>query len=494
MIGYGGIGDDEDWEKKLIKAGVDLEKLGQVAKEYQNNPYESEEGEKVNELEPDAEPIDAPIEPPVDHAPIVQSFLTDPDKKLVLRKDDSADKMLKVTKFTDKNTMLSSILSDIASRLLTKSGEEDRVANFASRVADEMEQEQSSTFKPTPDYMKNKKIAIQLAKRYIDDYKKMQANPEYEKEVRMDPGAFEPKKDLKGKAKETEAFESWVDSMIDEGGIKPYVSMYRDEQTGKMTYDVLDKDEQSAFKTTDQKAAMAYLSKNFKKLRMDKDDRIDQAMAAQKKDAETNPNWGKDKGPVDPEWEAEKDHREISRIMKYEDQEEELDEYAKTDFESWLQRNYKRDVKDLKAQEYSDMVRKYKQTKERESQMQKAGILKKEGMGDKIADMAQNMTKEEFMSHADELGFSPEEAAEHYEKMQGGAHAGKFEGNQFAQAVQKAKAAGMKAGDKFKVGDQEYTLKDAIELAGLQLEDFYSEEEQEYDNQIDRIKNLAFYQ
>src|SRR6056300_1464509 len=68
------------------------------------------------------------------------------------------------------------------------------------------------------------------------------------------------------------------------------------------------------------------------------------------------------------------------------------------------------------------------------------------------------------------------------------------EGNQFAQAVQKAKAAGMKAGDKFKVGDQEYTLKDAIELAGLQLEEFFSEEEMAYDNQIDRIKNLAFYQ
>ena len=68
------------------------------------------------------------------------------------------------------------------------------------------------------------------------------------------------------------------------------------------------------------------------------------------------------------------------------------------------------------------------------------------------------------------------------------------EGNQFAQAVQKAKAAGMKAGDKFKVGDKEYTLKDAIELAGMQLEDFFSEEETAYDNQIDRIKNLAFYQ
>jgi len=34
------------------------------------------------------------------------------------------------------------------------------------------------------------------------------------------------------------------------------------------------------------------------------------------------------------------------------------------------------------------------------------------------------------------------------------------EGNEFSQTVQKAKAAGMKAGDKFKVGDKEYTLKD----------------------------------
>ena len=34
------------------------------------------------------------------------------------------------------------------------------------------------------------------------------------------------------------------------------------------------------------------------------------------------------------------------------------------------------------------------------------------------------------------------------------------EGNEFSQAVQKARAAGMKTGDKFKVGDKEYTLKD----------------------------------
>jgi len=51
----------------------------------------------------------------------------------------------------------------------------------------------------------------------------------------------------------------------------------------------------------------------------------------------------------------------------------------------------------------------------------------KEDAGEKIANMAQSMSKVEFMSHADELGLTPEEAAEHYEKMSGGAHAGKFE-------------------------------------------------------------------
>jgi len=336
--------------------------------------------------------------------------------------------MLKVTKFTDKNTMLSSILSDIASRLLTKSGEEDRVANFASRVADEMDQENSATFKPTPDYIKNKKIAIQLAKRYIDDYKKMQADPEYGKEVRLEPGAFAPKKDLKGKAKETEAFESWADNIVEQ---KPYVSMYKGED-GKMVYDVLDKDGKSAFTSADEKVATDYLHKNFDKLKeyakepKDAEDREAKLKAIQ--DIQMDPNTAKD-----PEL------------------------LAKT-----IER--------------------------------KKELMKSEDMGEKIANMAQNMTRDEFMSHADELGLTPEEAAEHYEKMSGGAHAGKFEGNQIAQAVQKAKAAGMKAGDKFKVGDQEYTLKDAIELAGLDLNEFYSEDELATEQQIERIKELSIYQ
>ena len=367
--------------------------ISRVMAELENAPKE----EPINELEPDAEPIDAPVQPPVDHGAVVQSFLNDPDSKLVLRKDDTADKMLKTTKFTNKNTMLSSILSDIASRLLTKSGEEDRVANFASRVADEMEQENSATFKPTPDYIKNKKIAVQLAKRYIDDYKKMQADPDYGKEVRMDPGAFAPKKDLKGKAKETEAFESWVDSMIDEGGIKPYVSMSRSEATGKMTYNVLDRNEKTIFSSVDQEEAQDFLRQNFDKLRAG---------------------------------------------------EMEVAEYAKMG-------DFPRDKE----------------------------IEKKD---------KENATKLD-VTKADKMMNTPA-----YQKMKAGddkyADKTKSEGNMFAQAVQKAKAAGMKAGDKFKVGDKEYTLQDAIELAGMQLEDFFSEEEQAYDNQIDRIKNLALYQ
>ena len=53
-----------------------------------------------------------------------------------------------------------------------------------------------------------------------------------------------------------------------------------------------------------------------------------------------------------------------------------------------------------------------------------------------------------------------------------------FEGNAFAKAVQKAKAAGMKKGDKFKTPDgEEHTLEDAIKMAGLRLEDFWTADE-----------------
>ena len=215
--------------------------INKVMAELESAPKE----EPVTELDPGDEPIDAPIQAPVDHGAVVQSFLTDPENKLVLRKDDAADKMLQSTKFKNKNTMLGSILSDIASRLIsTPKGEEDRVANFASRVADGLEQEGQTSFKPGPDYMSNKKIAIQLAKRYIDDYKKMQSDPEYKDEVRKDPQDINKFKNIKGKeygdkskeygAKEEVAFESWAEQTANE-----YATAPKDEEDRREKLKVL---------------------------------------------------------------------------------------------------------------------------------------------------------------------------------------------------------------------------------------------------------------
>ena len=323
-------------------------------KEEQVNELDDTEGPKIKDVQPtvlgkDVEPIKADPEPQVDHGAVVQSFLTDPDRKLILRKDASADKMLKATKFKDKNTMLGSILSDIASRMLTKTGEEDRVANFASRVADGIDQEGSTSFKPGPDYNKNKKIAVQLARRYIDDYKKMQSDPEYGKEVRMDPEEFNPKKHPKlDKRARGEAvdFEEWAESVSNEYAepkhqdteiakkdkenatakldvtkadkmmgttafkrmqagdprytdktnenqlegltfedIKPYVSMYRDKK-GKIVNDVLDKDGKSVFKTHDGKEAMRYLANNFNKLKREDDESEAQPSVETQEEAE----------------------------------------------------------------------------------------------------------------------------------------------------------------------------------------------------------------
>ena len=422
----------------------------------------------MSELEqPQAEPEvtefkdeDKP-EPYADAGMDVVKFITDPNSKILLNKALPDEKKYEPLGKSGEESKMIRVLSDIASRMLTDTPAGDRVANFASRMSDQMEKGKGDAFKGKdtvdgPGYEnRNRKIAKALVAKYMKSAEE------------IDPADFKKKKDIKGKdydvdpmRKPTEAFEGWADNLVEQ---KPYVSMYRDDK-GKMVYDVLDKDGKSAFKSSEEKVATDYLHKNFDKLKSGEsvqDDDFDYQMSRTAMDSQHN--------------------------------EEELDEYAKTDFESWLARKGK-DIRKLKADEYTAMVQQYKQQKDRADKMQAAGILKKEGMGDKIADMAQSMSKDEFMSHADELGLTPEEAAEHYEKMQGGAHAGKFEGNQFAQAVQKAKAAGMKAGDKFKVGDQEYTLKDAIELAGLQLEEFFSEEEMAYDNQIDRIKNLALYQ
>ena len=454
-------------------------------------------------------------QPVVDHSAMVQSFLANPEKKLVLRADPAADKMLKITKFTNKNTMLSSILSDIASRMLTRNDEEDRIANFASQVADDMGNEGAPFFKPDENYTKNKKIAIQLAKRYIDDYKKMQQDPAYADEVRQDPSKFAPKKDRQGKAKdESEGFEKWtnrVESKVIEGinslpdedhagenfsklkdvmskhfpvgteGVNAVTTLqglgFGDDDLFDQLGELAEKEGPDAcacdtvknyimntllkspniqnYYTPEQITALqdaASASDN----RQGKQTSKEPAMAGEESvvEASNKPIMidGKEVDMLSIEYEMQDvgdnifdlqgaqftDGTDLSDVqMEKLEADADFNELVQQDyaergmesvqeapdsiddqyrFRDWLKKTHNKEVTELKPQEYAIISKQYNDEKAKQGT--------------------------------------------------------KTEGNEFAQAVQKAKAAGMKPGDKFKVADKEYTLKDAIELAGMQLEDF----------------------
>ena len=251
--------------------------------------------------------------------------------------------------------MLSSILSDIASRMLTKTPEQDRVANFASAIANDIGREGTPFFEPTKDYIANKKIAFQLAKRYVDDYKKMQQDPEYAGQVRQDPAEFgNPKKDRQGRAKEDveEQFESWANRVVENDELM--IIDGKEVDPSSIEYDMQDYGDVIA----------PISAAKF----IDGTDLTDDQMA---------------------------------------------DLEASEAYITWVRNDY----------------------------------------------------NDRAMSMADDVNQNPETEVPAQE------------GNEFALAVQKAKAAGMKPGDKFEVGGKEYTLKDAIEQAGMQLEEFFSEAE-----------------
>ena len=562
---------------------------------------------------------DGEISPPVDHSAMVQSFLANPEKKLVLRADPAADKMLSVTKFTNKNTMLSSILSDIASRMLTRNDEEDRIANFASQVADDMGAEGAPFFKPDENYTRNKKIAIQLAKRYIDDYKKMQQDPAYADEIRQDPGKFAPKKDRQGKAKgEGEEFEKWanrVESKVTEGihslpdedhagenfsKLKNVMSKhfpvgteavnavstlqslgFGDDDLFDQLGELADREGPDAcacdtvknyimntllkspniqnYYTPEQITALqdaASASDNRQGKEANKSaDHFDTAMTQTAMDsvqeASDRPIMidGKEVNLKTVEYEMQDVGDNIFDLQdaRFTDGTELSDEQMEklmvdSNFNDWVQQDHvQRGIESVTVKEkdepadvgLSPQAQDYGMGDEEKEEVQKIldqnaesyqAVLAGEGLitfgklyrellsyymsngempygvakareGDPEAwimdrldsmGLLETMQKEENVNINDEYRFrdwlkkthnkdvhqlTPQEyivVSKQYRDEQGA----KTEGNEFAQAVQKAKAAGMKPGDKFKVGEKEYTLKDAIELAGMQLEDF----------------------
>ena len=554
---------------------------------------------------------DAEMSPPVDHSAMVQSFLANPEKKLVLRADPAADKMLSVTKFSNKNTMLSSILSDIASRMLTRNDEEDRIANFASQVADDMGNEGAPFFKPDENYTRNKKIAIQLAKRYIDDYKKMQQDPAYADEVRQDPIKFAPKKDRQGRAKgEAEEFENWanrVESKVNEGihslpdedhagenfsKLKDVMSKhfpvgteavnavstlqslgFGDDDLFDQLGELADREGPDAcacetvknyimntllkspniqnYYTPEQITALqdaASASDNRQGKEANKSaDHFDTAMTQTAMDsvqeAADRPVTidGKEVDLNTVEYEMQDTGDNIFDLQgaRFKDGTELSDEQMEklmvdANFNDWVQQdNIERrieSVEEAPAVDTSDMTmagigrgekeevqkildqnaESWQEVKNGEDlitfgklyrellsyymsngEMPYGVVKARDGdpvqwIIDRLDSMGLIETTQTEGSIEDEYKFrdwlkkthnkqvhelKPQEyaiIAKQYRDEQGA----KTEGNEFAQAVQKAKAAGMKPGDKFKVGDKEYTLKDAIELAGMQLEDF----------------------
>jgi hypothetical protein len=130
---------------------------------------------------------------------------------LVLRKDDAADQMFRSTKFTDGAGLLSFILSDIASRSIGDNA--DEIANFASDAAERV---QDREYDPA-----DKQTAMMLAKKYMDDVKKMAADPSYADEIRVDPKEiYGAKKKRTGGFHEAEAYESWADDLVPENSVK----------------------------------------------------------------------------------------------------------------------------------------------------------------------------------------------------------------------------------------------------------------------------------
>ena len=150
------------------------------------------------------------------------------NNRLILKPNDAADNMLARTKFKDKNIMIASILRDIATRYLPQDDEAMRLNNFAADMDSEIQQQGELFVSPPKGYPELKKTAIQLVKRYIDDLKKMKADPEYKDAVRIDPQELKKYKNIKGqevgkkdlgykkKYKGEDTFEKWANNVVKE--------------------------------------------------------------------------------------------------------------------------------------------------------------------------------------------------------------------------------------------------------------------------------------
>lgn len=183
-------------------------------------------------------------------APYVNKFLSDPQNKLILKKDDSYDNLQNNlrSQMPDMEQKLAAIMRDIATRFLSANPEDDAVANFASDMEQKLSDAGELFTKKDPDLKTLKGVAMQLANRYLQDMKKMQTSNDYKDEVRKSPEDVKAFKNIKGKdidkgklqkqykrkyKDESEHFEAWADSRVAEMDVvletdQPVKSKYED--------------------------------------------------------------------------------------------------------------------------------------------------------------------------------------------------------------------------------------------------------------------------
>jgi hypothetical protein len=182
--------------------------------------------EKMNDLLPSvqralepAESVQQALEAETinEASPSVEKTIKDPNFVLVLKKDDAADRIIRTSKFTRADGLLAFIMSDIATRLIGNGV--DAVANFTSAMAVDIGNEGASFgTQITPEYKRDKALAMLLAKKYLDDVKLMATDAEYASKVRKDPSdVYGAKKKRAGGYHESveDMFAAWADAIVE---------------------------------------------------------------------------------------------------------------------------------------------------------------------------------------------------------------------------------------------------------------------------------------
>ena len=134
----------------------------------------------------------------------VEKQIKDMNRLIVLKRDPNADAMIRNTKFNNAMGLMGFVLSDIATRAI--GDDMDPLANFAADVAERIGDRELDP--------KDKQLGMLLAKRYIDDIKKMASDPEYADMIRKDPNeVYGKKKKRSGGFHEADTFENWVNAV-----------------------------------------------------------------------------------------------------------------------------------------------------------------------------------------------------------------------------------------------------------------------------------------